>query len=194
MRFSKIWWDSWWQLKKLCELPRCLFKGYWGVIFLCRVFLVSSIFFSKCLYFSYYMAGYLLDRPRTSFPFKKHESEHTDLLVPWHVCFVLFSTRITRIVVRFPHWKALAWHLFSQCTDEGMTVWVPAGPRACRRGVLLTRGVQRAQFGKPRTVLPASGTVIPSHLLLLPIISTSTASVQKNADYTKEAWKRGVDE
>ena len=81
-------------LKKLCELPRCLFKGYWGVIFLCRVFLVSSIFFSKCLYFSYYMAGYLLDRPRISFPFKKHESEHTDLLVPWHVCFVLFSTHV----------------------------------------------------------------------------------------------------
>ena len=26
-------------------------------------FLVSCIFFNKCLYFSYYVAGYLLDRP-----------------------------------------------------------------------------------------------------------------------------------
>ena len=34
----------------------------WSVIFLCTVFLVSCIFFNKCLYFSYYMSGYLLDR------------------------------------------------------------------------------------------------------------------------------------
>ena len=39
------------------------FEGDWGVIVLCTMFLVSYIFFSKCLYFSYYMAGYLLDRP-----------------------------------------------------------------------------------------------------------------------------------
>ena len=37
-------------------------EGDRGVIFLCT-FLVSYIFFNKCLYFSYYMAGYLLDRP-----------------------------------------------------------------------------------------------------------------------------------
>ena len=24
MRFRKIWWDSWWQLGELCEVPRCL--------------------------------------------------------------------------------------------------------------------------------------------------------------------------
>ena len=28
------------------------------------IFLVSCIFFNKCLYFSHYMAGYLLNRPR----------------------------------------------------------------------------------------------------------------------------------
>ena len=38
-------------------------EGDWGVIVLCTIFLVSCIFFNKCLYFSYYMAGYLLDRP-----------------------------------------------------------------------------------------------------------------------------------
>ena len=38
-------------------------QSTWGVIVLCTMFLVSYIFFSKCLYFSYYMAGYLLDRP-----------------------------------------------------------------------------------------------------------------------------------
>ena len=37
-------------------------EGDRGVIVLCT-FLVSYIFFNKCLYFSYYMAGYLLDRP-----------------------------------------------------------------------------------------------------------------------------------
>ena len=39
-------------------------EGDWGIIVLCRMFLVSCIFFIKCLYFSSYMAGYLLDRPR----------------------------------------------------------------------------------------------------------------------------------
>ena len=43
------------------------FEGDWGIIVLCTVFLVSCIFFNKCLYFSYDMAGYLVDRPHTIF-------------------------------------------------------------------------------------------------------------------------------
>ena len=39
------------------------FEGDWGTIVLCTMFLVSWVFFNKCLCFSYYMAGYLLDRP-----------------------------------------------------------------------------------------------------------------------------------
>ena len=39
------------------------FEGDWDVIALCTMFLVSCIFLTKCLYFSYYMPGYLLDRP-----------------------------------------------------------------------------------------------------------------------------------
>ena len=39
------------------------FEGDWGIIVLCTMFLVSCIFFEKCLYFSYYVAGYFLDRP-----------------------------------------------------------------------------------------------------------------------------------
>ena len=42
------------------------FEGDWGVIVLCTMFLVSCIFFSKYLYFSYYMDGYLMDRPHMS--------------------------------------------------------------------------------------------------------------------------------
>ena len=42
------------------------FEGDWGVIVLCTMFLVSCIFFNKCLCFSYCMAGYVLDRPHTS--------------------------------------------------------------------------------------------------------------------------------
>ena len=38
------------------------FEGDW-VIVLCTMFLVSCIFFNKYVYFLYYMAGYLLDRP-----------------------------------------------------------------------------------------------------------------------------------
>ena len=40
------------------------FERDWGVIVLCAMFLVSCVSFSKCLYFSYLMAGYLLDRPQ----------------------------------------------------------------------------------------------------------------------------------
>ena len=39
------------------------FEGDWGVIVPCTVFLLHCIFFNNCLYFSYYMLGYLLDRP-----------------------------------------------------------------------------------------------------------------------------------
>ena len=35
----------------------------WDVIVLCTMFLVSCIFFNKCFCFSYYIDGYLLDRP-----------------------------------------------------------------------------------------------------------------------------------
>ena len=36
-----------------------------GIIVLCTMFLISCIFFNKCLYFSHYMAGYLLERHHT---------------------------------------------------------------------------------------------------------------------------------
>ena len=39
------------------------FKGDRSIIVLCTVFFVSCIFLNKCPYFSYCMAGYLLDRP-----------------------------------------------------------------------------------------------------------------------------------
>ena len=42
------------------------FEGDWGVIVLCTMSLLPCIFFDKCLYFSYSMAGYLLDRPCTN--------------------------------------------------------------------------------------------------------------------------------
>ena len=68
---SDRWWDSekyhgtangnW---ENCVRSQRAYFEGDWGVIVLCTMFLVSCIFFRKCLYFSYYMAAYLLGRPR----------------------------------------------------------------------------------------------------------------------------------
>ena len=40
------------------------FEGDWGLTVPCTMFLLSCIFFSKCLYFSCYMARHFLDRPR----------------------------------------------------------------------------------------------------------------------------------
>ena len=68
VRCRKIQQGNWRQLRELCEVPRCLLWRDWGVTVLCvlypkcLMFLVSYIF-NKCLYFSYYMAGCLLDRP-----------------------------------------------------------------------------------------------------------------------------------
>ena len=61
MRFRKIQWGSWWQLGELCEVPTCLL--WRGLRHHCPMYNVPCIFCNKCLFFSYYMAGYLLDRP-----------------------------------------------------------------------------------------------------------------------------------
>ena len=48
---------------KICvRLQGAYFEEDWGVIVLCTLFLVSCVFFNKCLYFSYYMDGYFMDR------------------------------------------------------------------------------------------------------------------------------------
>ena len=61
MRFKKKWQGSWWWLGELYEVPKCLL--WRGLKHHCLMYNVSCIFFNKCLYLSYYMAGYLLDRP-----------------------------------------------------------------------------------------------------------------------------------
>ena len=65
---SDYWWysgkcngaaDGEWE--SLYEVQRCLL--WRGLKRHCPMYKVSGILFNKCLYFSYYMAGYLLDRP-----------------------------------------------------------------------------------------------------------------------------------
>ena len=69
--------DHWWDSRKYDgaadgDWENCVrsqgayFEGDWGVNVLCTMLLVSCILFSKCLHFSYYMAGYFLDSPHTS--------------------------------------------------------------------------------------------------------------------------------
>ena len=60
MRFRKILWGSWWWLGELCESPVCLL---WRQLrHHCPMYNVSCIF-NKCLYLSYYIAGYFMDKP-----------------------------------------------------------------------------------------------------------------------------------
>ena len=74
IRFRKIQRGSWWQLGELCEVPRCLL--WRGVRCKCPVYNFSCILYllQKSLYFPYYMAGYLLDRP------------HAYIYIYTHVC------------------------------------------------------------------------------------------------------------
>ena len=62
------------------------FGGDWVIIVLCTKVLVSSIFFSKCLYFSYHVAGYFLDRPRLSCT--GHLLPPKEKTFPWHFIIV----------------------------------------------------------------------------------------------------------
>ena len=62
---GKIWQGSWWRLGELREVPRCLLCR--ELRHHCPMYNVSCIFFSKRLYFSWYMAGYFLDRPHVSY-------------------------------------------------------------------------------------------------------------------------------
>ena len=72
---ADLWWDSgkydraadgnW---ENCVRSQDAYSEGDWGVIVLCTMFLVYCIFFSKCFYFSYHMAEYLLHRPHV-FPF-----------------------------------------------------------------------------------------------------------------------------
>ena len=52
---------SWWRLGGLCEIPRCLLGG--ELRHHCPMNNVPCVFFNKCLYLSYYLTEYLLDRP-----------------------------------------------------------------------------------------------------------------------------------
>ena len=54
-------------LGELHVVPGNYFEGDWGVLVSCTTFLVSCIFFNKCLSFSYHMAEYFLDRPHISY-------------------------------------------------------------------------------------------------------------------------------
>ena len=53
-------WKTHWENRVMSQGAN--FEGDWSAIVLCTRFLVSSIFFDKCLYFSYYMAGCFLGR------------------------------------------------------------------------------------------------------------------------------------
>ena len=57
---SDCWWDSGkydeaadGNLENCVRFQRAYFEGDWGVIVLCTMFLVSCVFFNKCLYFSW---------------------------------------------------------------------------------------------------------------------------------------------
>ena len=82
---SDHWWDSGkyngaadrdWQNRVRSQ--GAYFEGDWGVIVLCSMFLVSFIFFRKCLYFSY-VDGYFLDRPHI--PIVSHYSVRVTIVI-----------------------------------------------------------------------------------------------------------------
>ena len=71
--FRKIQRGRWWWLGDLCEVPRRLL--WRGLRRHSPMYTISCIFFNKCLYFSYDMAGYLLDRPRCIYMNKSSAAE-----------------------------------------------------------------------------------------------------------------------
>ena len=79
--FSDLQWDSE-KYKEAADWENCVrsqgtyFEGDWSIIVLCTMFLVSCIFFNKCLYYSYYMVQYFLHQELLV-------SLHKDLSLRW---------------------------------------------------------------------------------------------------------------
>ena len=70
------WFDS--NFYQWTRLPQGhTFEGDWSVIVLYTVFLVSCIFFNKCLCFTYYMAGYLLGHLGLGMGIHRHYLYHS---------------------------------------------------------------------------------------------------------------------
>ena len=55
MRFRKIHWGQLMMTGRTVRSQGAYFEGDWGIIVLCTMFLVSCVFFNRCLYFSYHM-------------------------------------------------------------------------------------------------------------------------------------------
>ena len=88
--FCRLFWTEEQMLGGLCESQGAYLEGNWGISVLCTMFLVSCIFFSKCLYFSYYMDVYFLDRPRLAGSDTSHDYWSLSLLL-WLEFLLFFS-------------------------------------------------------------------------------------------------------
>ena len=148
MRYKKIWWGRWWRLGKLCEVSRCL---VWRELrHHCLVYNVSYIFFSKCLYFSYYVSGYILDRP------------HMYLHKTRCILFPLIPSPLHWLVWRGPHCCAaghlccLASALGSRCLATKLHLArLPVLPSGTEEGRV--RDATQAEIGAV-LLLPACAT------------------------------------
>ena len=124
------------------------FEGDWGVSVLCTMFLVSCIFFNKCLYFLYYMAGHLLDRPYRPLTF----------MIDW------FSTKVHWLIWLFCSWRAIR----LEDTDEQMHYVSPVGRmpwercvNRCSAHILQAEAAHRIQALWAATVMCQVVTEVP---------------------------------
>ena len=85
---------------KRCEVPRCLLWDR-GFIALCTMFLVSPIFFSKSIYFSYYMAGYFMERPHI---FMKPIVNMSKNSGKYKVFFFSSKNNFLQLIISTEHW------------------------------------------------------------------------------------------
>ena len=106
---SDRWWDSGkHNLAADGDCEKCVrsrgacFKGNWGIIVLCIMFLLSCTFLSEYLYVLYYMTGLLLDRPHPS-----HTCFHTFPFTCINTC--IYTTCCIDLRNNIVTWKIFAW-------------------------------------------------------------------------------------
>ena len=158
------------QSTKICVRSQgAYFEGDWGIVVLCAVFLLSCIFINKCLYFSYYMAGYETNQNQNQ-DFHARRKGYICQILTDISCLHWF--RFNSFKICTSHQNIQGWWLWD--VGEPSDLWARhpiKSPESCYCGVWLC-GIWGTSFEVPQI---CDSLAVPSALSNLPSLSLPAA-------------------